>query len=187
VADEQGVRADRRRNRVRIIDAARSVILARGRAAGMDEIAAAAGLAVGTLYRHFPTKDELVDAILMELAEETSALVGSFEEALASKRESPIVLLEALLRTVVVELSTTRMLRDALGGSEPQLRGMQERANALLAQLVQAAHQDETLRDEVLVEDIILLLRAAPDERLSAQERERWLQTVLHGVLATRP
>ena len=180
------VRADRRRNRARIIGAARSVILAKGRAAGMDEIAAEAGLAVGTLYRHFLTKDELVDAILVELAHETTAFVESFEQALTSQRDNAMGLLEALLRSVVLDLSTTRMLRETLDGSEQRLRESRTRATTLLARLVEAAHRDGTLRPDVTVEDLTLMLRTAPDARLSTEERERWLRIMLDGTRTTR-
>lgn len=179
---EPGGRADRRRNRGRIVDAARSVILAKGRAAGMDEIAAEAGLAVGTLYRHFPAKDDLVDAILLEIAHETNTLVESFEERLAAAEGSAIGLLEALLRAVVLDLSTTRVLRETLDGSEERLSEVRTRATTLLAGLVTAARQDGSVRPEVTVEDLILVLRTIPAEKASTAERERLLQIMLHGL-----
>ena len=60
------VRADAVRNREKIIAAAREQITRLGPDTAMDTIAAAAGVAVGTLYRHFPTKADLVDAIVEE-------------------------------------------------------------------------------------------------------------------------
>jgi AcrR family transcriptional regulator len=73
-------RADARRNRKRVIDAARRCMAREGLDAQMEEIARAAGVGVGTVYRHFPTKDDLVEALatarferLAELAREALA------------------------------------------------------------------------------------------------------------------
>jgi AcrR family transcriptional regulator len=58
------LRADARRNRERIVAASREVFAECGQAAQMDDIARAAGVGVGTVYRHFPTKDALVGELL---------------------------------------------------------------------------------------------------------------------------
>ena len=74
-------RADARRNRARILDAARGVLAEHGVEAGMDEIARRADLGVGTLYRHFPTKEALVDAIASDHFAELAELAGRALEA----------------------------------------------------------------------------------------------------------
>src|SRR2546426_2056466 len=58
-------RADARRNRKRVIEAARRCMARKGLDAQIEEIARAAGVGVGTVYRHFPTKDDLVEALAM--------------------------------------------------------------------------------------------------------------------------
>ena len=63
---ERGPRSDALRNRAALLEAARQVFRERGLAAQMDEVAARAGLGVGTLYRHFPTKEALVDVVVRE-------------------------------------------------------------------------------------------------------------------------
>ncbi len=70
------MRADARRNRARILDAARAVLAEHGVDAGMDEIARSADLGVGTLYRHFPTKEALIDAIAADHFAELAELAG---------------------------------------------------------------------------------------------------------------
>ena len=72
------LRADARRNRARMLDAARVVLQRDGLAAQMDAIAAEAGLGVGTLYRHFPTREALIDVLIAERMRE---LVASAESA----------------------------------------------------------------------------------------------------------
>ena len=58
------MRADAKRNRDRIVEVARDVFRERGYDASLDEIAKRAGVGAGTLYRHFPTRDALLDAIM---------------------------------------------------------------------------------------------------------------------------
>jgi AcrR family transcriptional regulator len=60
---ERPLRADARRNRERVLTAARAVVAEHGLDAQMDQIAARAGVGVGTLYRHFPTKEALLQAL----------------------------------------------------------------------------------------------------------------------------
>src|SRR5215210_1915585 len=59
-------RADALRNRAAVFEAAREVFRERGLAAQMDDVAARAGLGVGTLYRHFPTKEALLEVVVRE-------------------------------------------------------------------------------------------------------------------------
>jgi AcrR family transcriptional regulator len=73
------LRADARRNRERILKAARAVFADQGIDAQIDDVARRAKVGVGTVYRHFPTKEALVDAIVRERFEE---LAGYAREAL---------------------------------------------------------------------------------------------------------
>ena len=63
------LRADARRNRERVLTAARAVFAEHGREAQMDDVARSAGVGVGTVYRHFPTKEALVQALALDLFE----------------------------------------------------------------------------------------------------------------------
>ena len=75
------MRADALRNRQRILDAAREAFTEHGQQAQMDDIARRAGLGVGTLYRHFTTKDVLVgELIRLKLSEITERVRLKFEE-----------------------------------------------------------------------------------------------------------
>src|SRR3989442_539577 len=60
------MRADARRNRARVLEAAEAVFAASGTAASTEEIARRAGVGIGTVFRHFPTKEALLEAILVD-------------------------------------------------------------------------------------------------------------------------
>jgi AcrR family transcriptional regulator len=64
VAEPRALRADARRNRTKVLDAARALFAERGLETPVDEIARAAGVGVGTIYRHFPAKEDLFEALV---------------------------------------------------------------------------------------------------------------------------
>ena len=64
--EERPLRADARRNRERILEAARYACAEHGSSVQMDDVARRAGVGVGTVYRHFPTKDALIEALVCE-------------------------------------------------------------------------------------------------------------------------
>ncbi|WP_406674290.1 helix-turn-helix domain-containing protein [Nonomuraea sp. N2-4H] len=67
MTDSKPMRADARRNRARILAAAEEVFAERGASASTEEVAARAGVAIGTVFRHFPTKRDLLAAIMKDL------------------------------------------------------------------------------------------------------------------------
>src|SRR6202795_802095 len=78
---ESAMRADAERNKKLIVQAAREVFATAGLAAPIDEIAQRAGVGTRTLYRHFPTQEALLDAVVIgrveDLVEEARRLSGS--------------------------------------------------------------------------------------------------------------
>ena len=67
------LRADARRNRERVLTAARAVFAEQGREAQMDDVARHAEVGVGTVYRHFPTKEALIEAVAIDSFERVTA------------------------------------------------------------------------------------------------------------------
>lgn len=103
-------RADARRNFERIVAAASDAIAERGADASLDDIAKRAGVGPGTLYRRFPTRQHLLDAVFHE------RIVRLRDEAarLAAEEPDPDAALEAWLRAFVEHLRRYRGLSDAL-------------------------------------------------------------------------
>ena len=96
----QAVRADAKLNREKLIDAARELFRERGYDAPMDDIAKRAGVGAGTLYRHFPNRETLMDAIMQawvdrveESVDQALAEGGSARELLLRWFEQYVVLI----------------------------------------------------------------------------------------------
>src|SRR5262245_28258757 len=78
---ERALRADARRNRDRVLEAARRAFAEQGYAVPLDEIAAAAGVGPGTVYRHFPTKEALFEAVSVANVQDLAADARARAEA----------------------------------------------------------------------------------------------------------
>src|SRR3954454_7032408 len=114
---ERAQRADARRNRERVVEAARRCMARDGLNAGIEDIARTAGVGVGTVYRHFPNKDELVDALAEERFERLRDLAN---EALAM--EDPWEAFETFVRASARIQTDDRALSEVLT-SRPETMG----------------------------------------------------------------
>ncbi|MCX5602368.1 TetR/AcrR family transcriptional regulator [Streptomyces phaeochromogenes] len=175
-------RADAVRNRKKILAAARHQITLHGPGVGMDEIAAAAEVAVGTLYRHFPTKTDLVGAVVAEsigeVADDAEAAQERVESGANAMQE-----VEAFIGRTVEASARDRVVKtaaQALGAASTDT-AEEARARAALATLITAAQTSGDLHPDVTVEDFYLLLSTAPSDRPS-EARARWLTLTLPGL-----
>lgn len=177
-------RADAVRNRGRILAAARQEIADRGPDVGMDEIAGQAGVAVGTVYRHFPTKEALVTAIVNESMEQVAddaerclALCEGGEPA----RGQLIAFIEALI-TLSAENQAVLAAMEALGASKGA-DSAEARATTAITRLIQIGHESSSIPRHVTVADVYLLVGTAPYNQ-PASLRDRWLNLMLTGLMA---
>ena len=102
-------RADALRNRERVIEAARAVFSAGGPDARLEAVAKAAGVGIGTLYRHFPTREDLFDAVYRHEAQELAALADRLR-----KEAEPIEALRQWLHAFVKFVATKKGMSAAL-------------------------------------------------------------------------
>jgi AcrR family transcriptional regulator len=103
------LRSDARRNHERILAAAHEVFAGAGRDVQMPDIARAAGVGVGTLYRHFPAKEDLIHALVQDKVE---AGIEAARKALA--RQDPWEAIEWLVHEGAMKMAGSRGLRDAM-------------------------------------------------------------------------
>ena len=146
---ERPLRADAARNRARVLEVAYDTFAAEGLSVPIDEIARRAGVGAGTVYRHFPTKEDLYRAVVEDrigsIVDEGRALLDTGEPGEA---------LFAFLRSLVLEWGATdRGLADALAGLGIDIKAaMPEVEDAfadMLGELLLAAQGAGTVRRDV--------------------------------------
>ncbi len=186
------MRADARRNRARILDAARALVAETGPDATMEDIARHAGVAVGTLYRHFPAKEDLVAAVLEDGAAQVAALA---ERAIAAvdRGAEPGAELDALFRAVAERHATDRAFKAATGRLDLDPEAVLHRAppgssvaraTRAIAALLDRARADGAVRTDVTLADLVVLLGSVPGPEVAADRRARYLDIVLAGLRA---
>jgi AcrR family transcriptional regulator len=109
-------RADARRNRVLLLEAARTVFQRDGLAAQMDAIAVQAGLGVGTLYRHFPTRATLIAVLIQERMER----LGASAAKAAAQAGDPWAAVEGLVWHIAAFEAEDRGIVDILADEDPR-------------------------------------------------------------------
>jgi AcrR family transcriptional regulator len=154
---DRPLRRDAERNRRRILDAAAAVFAERGLGASLDEIAAHADVGIGTVYRRFPNKEALIDALFED---QLDGIVAIAEQGLAI--EDPWDGLVHFLRAAQERQVRNRGLKELLLGARMgQPRGCtldgRERIEPLVRRLVERAQADGSLRADVDVTDMPML------------------------------
>jgi AcrR family transcriptional regulator len=149
------LRADAERNRRRLLDAASELFAARGLSVGREEIARHAGVGVATAYRHFPDKQQLIDALY---AEHVARLVARAEAAL--EEDDPWEALAGFLGDAVEINATNRAVKELVfGGADGA--GFIDRARSQLApivnQLLLRAQASGDVRADVSITDMPLI------------------------------
>jgi AcrR family transcriptional regulator len=181
------LRADARRNRQRLLETAHQAFVENGVSASMDDIARRAGVGSGTLYRHFPTRDALILALV---ADDLERLAAQADELRAA--DAPDAL-ERWLADLVEHNRTYRGLAEsiiaAIGRPTP-LGAACERIHAAAEALVTQEQRSGTIRADITPRDAIDLAAAVawitqddPDSRRS----EVLLQVAIDGLHSPSP
>lgn len=180
---DRRLRADARRNRERILEAARAACAQYGPAVQMDDVAARAGVGVGTVYRHFATKDALMEAlvaekirIFAEYAREAMDVDDPWEAfAGLLRRHAELMAADAGLRQAVI---TTGAVVDVAQEERAELE-------ALGAQLIARGKAAGVIRDDLEIEDIPVVMSGLCGSMSNPGfDWRRHLELVLDGLRA---
>ena len=181
-------RADARRNRDSLLEAAKAAFAEVGAEASLDEIARRAGVGIGTLYRHFPTRDAVVEAVyrreVQQLADAAPRLVESLPPAEA---------LRAWMRLFIDYIAAKKVIAPALkssvGGGSAVYADLSVRINEAMALLVERARARGDIRPNADSADLLRALvgfayvNSAPDWEASAR---RLIDLLIDGLRSQR-
>jgi AcrR family transcriptional regulator len=186
------LRADAQRNLVRVLDAAREVFAEQGIDAPVTEIADRAGVGVGTIFRRFPSKDDLLVAVVEQRTEQ---LIDAADLALAS--DDPGDALRRFMETAAAMQISDRCWCDASGTDLFGREGIRDQIDVLvgkMGELLTSAQTAGQVRSDLRALDIPVLLMAVAKSGLMLEDAapgawKRYLGIVFDGLRpeAARP
>lgn len=179
----RNMRADAQRNRDALLLAAESAFGERGTAASLEEIAQLAGVGIGTLYRHFPTRHALVEALVHDRALELTRFGEGLFDA-----DDPFAALEmwltASIRHALAYRGLAESLIEASCTSDGPLSTACVQQEAIVSTLLQQAQDEGLVRPEVTTDDVIDLASSIAwvTERRGRKSFLQLLAIALEGI-----
>ena len=167
-------RTDAQLNRERILEVAKEAFTRSGANASLDDIAKAAGVGAGTLYRHFPTRDALIEAVYRTEVEKIAAAERKFSDAMP-----PVEALRAWMLLFVDYIATKQIIAPALnslvGGPSKLYEGSRSQIQGAIDSLVKRAIKSRDIRRDLEPFDLLRALigvshvASGPDWQQSAR------------------
>ncbi len=175
---DRPLRADARRNRERVLKAARAVFSARGRDAHLEDVARRAKVGVGTVYRHFPTKEALLEA----LAREQFELLTEWARE-AQDESDPWEALQALLWRGAEVQAADRALMEAVAEFKPSVARQSEDLRRYTDGLIERAKEQGAVRADATGDDVRLMMCGLGSVmQMGGDGWRRYLTVMLDGL-----
>ena len=173
-------RADARANRDKLVAAARSLFADSGTSAPLEEVAERAGVGIGTLYRHFPTRQALLEAVYVDEVEAMASAAADLADL------PPWEALSGWLHQYVGFAATKRALNEALMETDPNSTVLLTCRTAITGAgtaLVERAQEAGVVRSDTTFTDIVRMVGAialVPTE--DPEQKDRLLRLALDGL-----
>ena len=177
-------RADAQRNRIRLLETAKAAFAEKGSGASLDEIARTAGVGAGTLYRHFPTRDALIEAVYRNETEQLIAAATQLAET-----HSPLEALREWLLLFVDYMATKYGMYEALnsivGGTSDLYSASTVQVKQAIAKLVDQAVVSGDIRLELEPLDLLRALAGVANMSSGSHGKEpakRMVDILIAGI-----
>jgi AcrR family transcriptional regulator len=156
VRSQRPKRADARRNYDKLIAAARDAFTEEGGSASLEEVARRAGVGIGTLYRNFPTRQDLLEAVYVE---EVEAVCRTAEDLMDDPPwEALVAWLHRFLDYVATKQALSQELFNHLGRDADVFRGCRTAFYAAGDRLLVRAQDSGDVRTDVSIDDVVMLV-----------------------------
>ena len=173
-SSERKLRADAQRNRERILEVAKQAFTRSGANASLDDIAKEAGVGPGTLYRHFPTRDELLEGVYRTEVEKLGAAEREFAAAMP-----PMEALRSWMLLFVDYIATKKIIAPALSAAmegpakvvEASYAPIQEAMRSLVKRAIKSGELRKNIDPSDLIRALVgvAYLESSPDWQPSAR------------------
>lgn len=182
------MRADAQQNYEHLLAVAREVVLEQGAQASLRDVARRAGVGLGTLYRHFPTRESLLEALLRSSLDEVTAKAGELEASSSAAQA-----LTSFVRDAVAFVrnyhGVTDLMTEALENPESALHDSCVTVRAAGARLLKRAQEDGVARPDLDGTELFALIAAmgwlGDQEPLAAYADH--LFSIITGAILTQP
>jgi AcrR family transcriptional regulator len=173
-------RVDAERNRLRVLEVARALFAERGDEVQLPDVARAAGVGVGTVYRHFPTRQDLVEAA----AEHRFAEILAYARADCGGPDGLKKYFQHVGEVLASDRGLSASIEAARGSTGSEPRGeARAQLEAVVAQMIQQGRAAGALRQDCAVADVYMLVGALSAViRTGAGDWRRFLEIIMTGL-----
>lgn len=179
---QRPMRADARRNYERLLAAARDAFAGQGTEASLEDIARSAEVGIGTLYRHFPTRRALLEAVLHDSMVTLDTRARELFDS-PSPEEALLLWLRYLVAHTTTYRGLAATLMSSVGDETSELYGSCERMRSTGARLLLGAQKAGAIRPDVTGADLVKLVNAiAWVGEHSEDDADRLLDLLMNGL-----
>jgi AcrR family transcriptional regulator len=182
------MRADARRNHERLVAAARTTFSAQGANASLDDIARSAGVGNATLYRHFPTRELLLEAVYRGQIEDIAAKAAELVASLPPM-EAFVEWLREMAAHIITHRGLKALLAAAFGGERPGLNSwchevMLGAANSVLLQVQETGEVRSDVNAYQMLRLVNAIVLTSEQAGAGGEEADALLTLVIDGLRA---
>jgi AcrR family transcriptional regulator len=181
------MRADAQRNYDRIVEVARQVFREQGYDASLDEVAKRAGVGAGTLYRHFPKRENLVDAVMQHWVDSVETAADKALAHEGSPRDVLLAWFEAYVQLISLHKGGPAKITTAMGNPDSPIRTKCQALAEANRRVISEVAQSGELRDDVETLKVCRLVggvaTVADQSELDADAVRPLLEVVADGLV----